>query len=279
MTKEELYRYQFQTSIPLSEIHQSALAVPGIKYQNGFYGFASEFQELWTLRQIKDRESLRRYRKIQRYGKLLISCPFVRGVFVAGSLTFASGNANQNSDIDVFVVSADQKIWIARLFITMITQIFGIRRRGDYDENLFCLNHYVTESNLYRDDQDMYSALLYSDYLAIGRESQQTLSKFWEVNAWRKKFFPQAITREHINLVSIKTCFFKKTLEQFMQRTGLAWLLNRFSQSIQESKIKSNQLTQVAGARIKATDQELEFHPYPNTYKVQKAFQAKLRSL
>lgn len=278
-TQEELYRYQYKTNISRSDIHQAALAVPGVIYRDGFYGFESEFQELWEVRQEKDRETLRRYRKIQRYGKFLISMPFIRGVFVAGSLTFSSGNPSKSSDIDLFVVTADQYIWIARLGITLLTHILGIRRRGEYDENLFCLNHYITESQMYRSDHDMYSALLYSDYLPIGKDSQTMLARFWEVNSWRQEYYPQARPREHIVLSQIQSFREKRVIEWSLSISGLAWICNAFTKKIQQKKIQSNALTKVPHARIKATDEELEFHPYPNTYTLQKSFQTRKKTV
>ncbi len=172
-TVEELYRYQVRGRIPRDRISSIIGTIPEIRFERGLYGFADEFKQLQTLRQEKQRETLRRLRKIQRYGRVLISLPYVRAIFVAGSLSFSTGNAKKSSDIDVFVVLAPHRIWLGRLYLTLVTHVLGIRRRGEYDENLFCLNHYVTSDNLSRYDHDIYSAELYSDYIAIGSSSQE----------------------------------------------------------------------------------------------------------
>ncbi len=211
-TKEELYHYQYRTNIPLDEISSEALAIPGVIYRAGMYGFEDEFEDLWKLRQEMDRETIRRYRKIQRYGKILISIPYIRGIFVAGSLAFSSGNAKEGSDIDVFVVTAVDRIWLARFGITLVTQLLGIRRRGSYDENLFCLNHYVTEDALYRKDHDIYSAELYSDYIPVGQESSEMVQKFWKANLWRKDFYPQIRERKYPLFANISTWWGKKII-------------------------------------------------------------------
>lgn len=268
-TKEELYHYQYQTTIPLEEISAVALAVPGVMYQDGMYGFEDEFEHLWKLRQEMDRETIRRYRKIRRYGKVLISIPYIRGIFVAGSLAFSSGNAKQGSDIDIFVVTAPNRIWLGRLGITLMTQFLGIRRRGEYDENLFCLNHFVTEDNLYRGDHDIYSAELYSDYIPVGAESVGTLQKFWETNAWRTDLYPQIRQRRYPLFAGITTWWGKRGIEKVLDISGTAWLLTQWVRFLQKKKITRNPLTRIESARITATDTELEFHPYPNTIRIQ----------
>jgi hypothetical protein len=161
---------------------------------------------------------------------------------------------------------------VGRLLLTLATQILGIRRRGEYDENLFCLNHYVTQSNLERCDHDMYSALLYSDYIAVGQESRQQLQEFWDDNAWRLDYYPYALPRQHSMVSRTPQWKGKKYLEALLEYIGIATMLNFITKRLQQKKIQNNPLTQVEGARIKAEDSELEFHPYPNSAKMIQRF-------
>lgn len=43
-------------------------------------------------------------------GKLIRYCPFVRGAFLSGSLS--KGVDNGDADIDLFIVSAEKRLWI-----------------------------------------------------------------------------------------------------------------------------------------------------------------------
>ena len=268
-SKEELYHYQVQTSISFSDIHAQACAIPGVIFRYGVYGFEEEFSDLWRRRQEVIRESSKRYQKAQRWGKVLISIPFIRGVFLAGSLTLSTGNAKETSDIDIFIVTKSKRIWLARFLLTVVTHIFRIRRRGEYDVNLFCLNHYVTEDNLFRDDHDLYAAHLYGSFISVGRESQQTLETFWQENLWIKDFFPQLFVRK-VPFLQLDCFPGKYLVEMFLEATGLARLSNYLLGHWQRRKILSNPLSQAVQARIKAKDDELEFHPVPNTYRLQR---------
>lgn len=268
-SKEELYHYQVQTSIPLSEIHNQACSIPGVIFRDGVYGFEENFSKLWQRRQEVIRESSKRYRKARRWGRVLTSIPFIRGVFLAGSLTLSTGNAKKTSDIDVFIVTKAQRIWLARFLLTVVTHIFRIRRRGEYDVNLFCLNHYVTEDNLYRDDHDLYAAHLYGSFIAVGKESQQTLEEFWRENSWIQEFFSQ-LPKRKVPFLQVNSFTGKSFVEMLLEGTGLARLSNYLLGHWQRRKILANPLSQAVQARIKAKDDELEFHPVPNTYRLQR---------
>lgn len=76
----------------------------------------------------------------------------------------AMGEAGENSDIDLFIISKKGNLWTARFLITAFTSLLGIRRRNthwlqkwspDYikrTKNKFCLSFFITEEHLNFDD-------------------------------------------------------------------------------------------------------------------------------
>ncbi|MEX0597590.1 MAG: hypothetical protein WD512_13950, partial [Candidatus Paceibacterota bacterium] len=88
LTIEEIYRYQIGTNYSLSELIVEISKISQIRSENGLYGLHIDFEELLNLRQEKGRESIRRYRRVMQYTKLLISIPYIKGIFLAGSSSF-----------------------------------------------------------------------------------------------------------------------------------------------------------------------------------------------
>jgi predicted nucleotidyltransferase len=69
----------------------------------------------------------------------------------------AMGEADENSDIDLFIIAKKGNLWTARFFTTIITLIFGLRRRNTHGlekwtpeyikrtKDRFCLSFFITE--------------------------------------------------------------------------------------------------------------------------------------
>jgi predicted nucleotidyltransferase len=277
-TLEEIYRYQIGSKYSLSELVLEIAKITQIRTENGLYGLYIDFEELLNLRQEKGRESIRRYRRVIKYAKILISIPYIKGIFLAGSSSFSTGNAKKSSDIDIFIVTNPKRMWFARFFLTIITQALGIRRAGELEENRFCLNHYITANNLERLDYTLYAAQLYSDYIAIGLDSQVLLKKFWQANPWREEYLRQAVSREYPILSQIKPYPIKYWLENIFNHFSVDFW-NYIAKLIQRQKIKSNPIQSNLHNRIQVDDRELEFHPEPNSTKSEKIMHQVLKNL
>jgi|694.fasta_scaffold12109_5 hypothetical protein len=278
LTLEEIYRYQIGSNYSISELGFEITKIPQIRTENGLYGLNINFDELLNLRQEKGRESIRRYRRIIKYARLLISIPYIKGIFLAGSSSFSTGNAKKSSDIDIFIVTDPNRMWFARFWLTIITQVLGIRRSGELEENRFCLNHYITSNNLERLDRTLYAAQLYSDYVAIGSDSRVLLQKFWQANPWRQDYLKYAISREYPVLSQLQPYLIKSWTEKFFNHFSV-YFWNYIAKLIQSQKIKSNTIQSNSHNRIRIDDRELEFHPEPNSIKSEIRMQEVLKNL
>ncbi|MFZ4461087.1 MAG: hypothetical protein ACOYN2_00640 [Patescibacteria group bacterium] len=72
--------------------------------------------------------------------------PGLRMVAVCNSLSmYASDN---DSDIDLFIVSDPGRMWLTRIYFTVIFQLLGVRRHGNKVANRFCLSFFATTNAL-----------------------------------------------------------------------------------------------------------------------------------
>ncbi len=86
------------------------------------------------------------WNRTKMYGLYMRSVPFVKMIAVCNNLSY--DNPNEQSDIDLFIVIKPGRMWLARLFITLILHFYGVRRYGNKVAGRFCLSFFVTTKEL-----------------------------------------------------------------------------------------------------------------------------------
>jgi hypothetical protein len=232
-------------------------------------------EHLVEVRQARTRISGQRFRRVRRFARLLQSAPFVKSLFLAGSVSIS--NSKDSSDIDFFVVTSRHRIWTARFFLTLLTHVRGIRRHGSKEANRMCLNHYVSEENLHRADQDVYAAHLYGTLIPLTSEDA-TLEEFHQANTWITRFYPHLKRQDHQ--------FFRETKPQPIRRWGERWFSGPVGDafehalgSLQQAKIQQNPPSRPEKARVGVSDLELEFHPLPHGPRISQQLEERLHKM
>lgn len=124
--------------------------------------------------------------------KILSFIPSIKLVGVSGALSME--NAKGEDDIDLFILTSVDTLWITRLLSLMFLKVFGIpvRRFGEKDiKNKLCLNLWVDERNLSLSQRrDIYTA---HEILQIKvlYDEKGAYKKFLMANSWVREFFPK----------------------------------------------------------------------------------------
>ena len=98
-------------------------------------------KKAWTLMQNKYWSNL--LKKISKFKFLFKISPFIKEIFICNNLAFWC--AGKKSDIDLFIVCKNNKIWTARCFLTLFTHIFKLRRHDNVINWRFCLSFWITD--------------------------------------------------------------------------------------------------------------------------------------
>lgn len=164
----------------------------------------------------------------QRMSKLIYSFPFVRAVFISGSLS--KGVVPKDADIDYFIVTKRNKLWITRTLLVMFKRIFLLGSK-----KFFCVNYFVDENHMEIPDKNIFTAT--EIVTLIPMQGKSCCETFLSSNHWFKDHFPNvSLQKEEIGQMGlIKRCsvsileplFFNSLSEKldkyFMKRTYKRW--------------------------------------------------------
>jgi predicted nucleotidyltransferase len=118
----------------------------------------------------------------RRVGSVLIRFPYVRGVAISGSLS--KNYADDESDIDLFIITAKNRLWIARSMMHCLKKISFLFKREHY----FCMNYYIDEQELQIAEKNIYTAIEIGTLMPL--EGDLVFEKFYAANAWTRTFLP-----------------------------------------------------------------------------------------
>jgi len=156
-----------------------------IKAKGGKYYLPGIRPVSWNLRYKYSKDLMKEARVSV---KLLSLIPWLKMVAVTGAV--ASYNAIKDDDVDVFIVSEKNRLWITRFFVFLILKSVGKYAQKGEDNRKFCCNLFADESGMKwgKDKQNMYVAReMLSMQPLLDRD--RTYYKFIQANSWSLKHF------------------------------------------------------------------------------------------
>lgn len=133
--------------------------------------------------------AIEQMKRAEKVAKLLSRFPFTKGIAVSGSLS--KNFANAETDIDFFIVTAANRLWIARTFMHLYKKLTFLTGH----QNWFCMNYYVDEAELEITEKNIFTAI--EIVTLIPMQGKNSLDNFMAGNNWVKKYFP--VERSVIN--------------------------------------------------------------------------------
>lgn len=118
---------------------------------------------------------------------ILIRFPYVRGIAISGSLS--KNFADENSDIDLFIITAKNRLWIARTLMHAFKKLTFLVKKEGY----FCMNYYVDEEQLEIVEKTLYTAIEVVTLIPL--QGDDLFERFYAANAWTREHLPNKIMR------------------------------------------------------------------------------------
>ena len=125
--------------------------------------------------------------KADKISRFLYRFPFVRGIGISGSLS--KKFADEKADIDFFIITSPNRLWIARTFMHLFKKLTFLVGRQHY----FCMNYYVDEQALRIEEQNIFTATELITLMPVCGNG--VMDNFFRANDWAINYFPNYITR------------------------------------------------------------------------------------
>ena len=180
---DEVVRYVTVPAAP-DEIRRvlDACAAHGWLVRSQDYFALPGRDDLIPLRERREAVARTKWARARRYTRWLATLPFVRLVAITGTL--AVNNAEPKDDIDVFVVTEPDRLWLCRALVIAVVRL--ARLGGDE----LCPNYFVSERELVFHDHNYFSAREVAQMVPL--YGMTTYQQVRARNAWVEDYLPQA---------------------------------------------------------------------------------------
>jgi predicted nucleotidyltransferase len=182
---EEIFIFLPKNSVSKSQIIDMIRDF-SLENENSFaesegYVYVKPNEHYIQLRKKKEKCSRRMWRMARFMTHIIKRFPFVRGVFISGSLS--KNSSEEISDIDFMVVTKKGRLWISRTLLMLFKKIFLLN-----SYKYFCLNYFITEDNLEIPFKNVFTA---TEVAYIKSTFNSGLMRsFVLANKWIKEYFP-----------------------------------------------------------------------------------------
>ena len=192
---KEIEEYLFRTAasevdvaIMLKRLQNEGL----IQEKNGYW-FLKGKEKIINIRRNRNQISKRKIKRALYYARFLKLIPFIKSISIANSLSFH--NAKKSSDIDLFIITSKNRLWITRTLTTFLLKSLGVKRRKgkNHDPDRFCMSFYVTTKflilkQIYRIPFDPYLSFWVAGLKPI--YGIKIFNQFVAKNLWYKRELP-----------------------------------------------------------------------------------------
>lgn len=187
----------------------------------------------------------------RRIGRVLQHFPFVRGVGISGSLS--KKYADELADIDFFIITKSNRLWLARTVLHLLKKFSFIVGK----QHCFCMNYFIDEDAMLMPEQNIFIATEVVTLIPVA--GLEVIDRFWQSNDWAFSYFPNLVVTPSGTTVK----------RDPVLKQGFEWLLNnRFGNSC------DNLLMRITGARWmkKELRRKLNMKGEPQSLRVGKHF-------
>jgi hypothetical protein len=183
LRERQIFEYLFKSKMNKEEL---SVGLKELKKKNkigekdGYYFLLSR-DEIIEIRKEREKESFRKIRRTKLAAMFLARLPFVKSIMVCNSL--GNMNAKKEDDIDLFIITKKNKIWLTRFLTTGFFKVFNLRPNKKTIKDKFCFSFYVTENNLNLQNLVKRNIILIYD-------EKDYFDKLLNENEWLKNVLP-----------------------------------------------------------------------------------------
>lgn len=256
LTKEEIGLFH-----PVHILHPAIDAALESLVENNLLYKLEEFYSLHDDSQLLQRRrkgnamALQQMKRAVKVAKLLSRFPYVKAVAVSGSLS--KNFADERTDIDFFIITEANRLWIARTCMHLYKKLTFLVGR----QHWFCMNYYIDEAVPEISEKNIFTAI--ETITLLPMQGKSSLDHFIARNNWVKEFIPVKKIST-VNTPEIRPGFFRRMIENtFNGRRGDEfddWLMKltekRWQKKMQQHRLNrsGHVMSMIAGKHVSKPD-------------------------
>ena len=151
----------------------------------------------------------------RRMARFIGAFPFIRGVFVSGSLS--KHCMAPDGDVDFFILTTPGRLWLARSILVFFKKIFLFN-----SHKYFCINYFLDTDHLEIEEKNHFTATETVTMLPMYGQAEYV--RFCQANNWAWAMLPNFRPRLTDNVPQSSSPFLKKLLERLLSGRLGEWL-------------------------------------------------------
>jgi predicted nucleotidyltransferase len=177
---EEIHSYTNYETLADTEKELERLIAEKILIKVGvFYVYGSDLDSV--IKRLRGNMYAGRALKIaQKKAKFIAKFPFVKAIGVSGSLS--KGYYDNESDIDFFVITNSNKLWLCRTILMLYKKIFLFNSR-----KYFCINYFVSTNQMEIEEKNRFTATEMKTLIPM--QGKEVFEDFYQKNQWVYDYF------------------------------------------------------------------------------------------
>jgi predicted nucleotidyltransferase len=177
---EEIHSYTNYDSLSETEMElQHLIEEKILRKVDDFYVYGSDLDSV--IKRLRGNMYAQRAMRIaNKKARFIAKFPYVEAVGISGSLS--KGYYDNESDIDFFVITKPNKLWICRTLLMLYKKIFLLNSR-----KYFCVNYFVSSSAMEIEEKNRFTATELKTLIPM--QGKAAFENFYQNNSWIKTYF------------------------------------------------------------------------------------------
>ncbi|NMH86660.1 nucleotidyltransferase domain-containing protein [Flavivirga algicola] len=207
LTREEIYKFSPLPSKGTIREEIDLLLHMGIIYKlKGFYSIENDLAHIQ--RRIEGNRMAKNIMpKALKVSKFIAKFPYVESVSLSGALS--KGYYDDHGDIDFFIITKPNRLWIARTLLILYKKIFLLNSK-----KYFCVNYFISSNNLKIFEQNRFTATELATLIPVNGKT--VFKSFIEENLWVKDYFPNMTLTDFSKIQDYKKSWLSLILQSFL---------------------------------------------------------------
>ena len=213
LTSEEIFRYMPTNSVTVAAVNEALSWLS----ERGYIFRIEKYYSIQNKASLVDRRVAGNERAdslmdlAKRRARTIFSFPFVRAVFASGS--FSKNYMDEKSDLDFFIITKPNRLWIARMLLVVYKRLFLFN-----SHKYFCVNYFIDSDHLEIEEKNIFTATELATLVPL-YGCEDFYKPLFDKNRWMKSFLPNVEVKAK-DFSGKETFRMKHFLESVIDRLG-----------------------------------------------------------